>query len=1206
MDPYDANFIQINLQKSRTASVELGKRDDFQIALLTEPYSYKGTMTLLDSGRTALFHTNRCKPRAGVGVRGNFNPWLVEEFTGEDIATVAVSINNKMIYVSSVYLDINFPVRNILLTALVEKTNRKGIPLLVGLDTNAHSSLWGSEDTNSRGEEMEDFILENNLHILNEGQCPTFKTTRAATIIDVTLANQLAMQTICFNNWHVEERESLSDHKYISLQCASHPETTERKRNFRKADWSAFSTTTEVAIILTKWEDNSEGTDAAAEVNRLTDTLYEVIEKGLDRACPLRRPVAHGRPYNWWTPHLDELRADLERLTTRKHKNPHHFARYAEGRRRYKEAIDAARRDSWRNFVTKVEGAKDICSLVKTLEGRPRKGISLLQCEGTYTSTPEEAVDLLLKTHFPNHVDDFVAVKGKNTPDAEPTDLEKFITPLTIKAAFDSFGSHKAAGPDGLPPIVLKHLGSESLRMVEQIYKLSVRNAVIPNRWQQMKVVFIPKMGKGDYSQPKSYRPITLSNFLLKGLERIIHWHLTDHFVQPLVAQYAYTRGRSTDTALSDVVDHIEKAIHNRQSALVVSLDCSGAFDCIKFDSAIEAMVGKNIPTDITSWYDVMLRNRRVTAELQGTSKTITPTQGSPQGGILSPLVWNLVMDSLLTKLQPHAVKAVGYADDVLLIATGIDPTTLQHLMQDALNVVKGWSLGHGLNFNPNKTTVVMFNKARKHKITEPKLYLGDTELSYSDTVKYLGVTLQKRLSWATHLRDRTRKCFGLLQRIRTVVGREWGLSPAKLLYIYTAVIRPRLAYAAGVWANNINVTAKKRLNRIQGMILRAVSGAQRSTPLAAMEVAMGVQPLDLFLLEEATRARSRTRQLLPPTWDGISHGQTSTSLVGHQGVLDKTLNKLVDPKLPLEAGEMTNNWTVNGLAPEPDLVVYTDGSKMNSTGHGWLVTKGDQIVAEESGHLGTATITQAELTAIQSALRWLLQNPKPPRKQVLLLSDSRAALQSLFSHRSKNKLALETSSLITECQRHFALELKWVKAHDDNTGNEVADYLAKKGASEISSLVSPALPLAQSEVKNRIKIHHTKIWQARWRDTKGCEAAKSILPTVSEGVRHRKVRLLGRNSLNTLIQGVTGHGMFAGHLSKWRDIRPECSLCGEDAETASHLFHHCPALQQDRMQLPSDIDCYDVLTFFQSARIKHLMTSNVNKLNNETESRSP
>ncbi len=66
-----------------------------------------------------------------------------------------------------------------------------------------------------------------------------------------------------------------------------------------------------------------------------------------------------------------------------------------------------------------------------------------------------------------------------------------------------------------------------------------------------MRVAFIPKVGKECYTSLKSYRPITLSNFVLKVLKRIIQWSLTDRVVCLLLyGQYAYTAGRSTEMAL--------------------------------------------------------------------------------------------------------------------------------------------------------------------------------------------------------------------------------------------------------------------------------------------------------------------------------------------------------------------------------------------------------------------------------------------------------------------------------------------------------------------------------------------------------------------------------------------------------------------------------------------------------------------------------
>ncbi len=124
--------------------------------------------------------------------------------------------------------------------------------------------------------------------------------------------------------------------------------------------------------------------------------------------------------------------------------------------------------------------------------------------------------------------------------DADFTGVCQFITSSRVKAAFNSFGDFKAAGPDELPAIALKHLPEVGIEYVTELYKLSIATGKIPTCWTKMRVVFIPKSGKSDYAAAKSYRPITLSNFLLKGLERLVQWFILDCIIrEPLYQQHA-------------------------------------------------------------------------------------------------------------------------------------------------------------------------------------------------------------------------------------------------------------------------------------------------------------------------------------------------------------------------------------------------------------------------------------------------------------------------------------------------------------------------------------------------------------------------------------------------------------------------------------------------------------------------------------------
>ena len=142
-------------------------------------------------------------------------------------------------------------------------------------------------------------------------------------------------------------------------------------------------------------------------------------------------------------------------------------------------------------------------------------------------------------------------------------------------------------------------------------------------------------------------------------------WHLREKIItKALESQHAYTKGLSTESALSEVLDYVESSFYRRIKVIAVSMDCTGAFDCVGFDAISDAPITKGVPKGMTLWYTNLLKCRKVTANLHGVTRTITPGRGNPQGGILSPLVWNLVMDSLLKEFQSGPVKAVGYADD--------------------------------------------------------------------------------------------------------------------------------------------------------------------------------------------------------------------------------------------------------------------------------------------------------------------------------------------------------------------------------------------------------------------------------------------------------------------------------------------------------------------------------------------------------------
>ena len=140
---------------------------------------------------------------------------------------------------------------------------------------------------------------------------------------------------------------------------------------------------------------------------------------------------------------------------------------------------------------------------------------------------------------------------------------------------------------------------------------------------------------------------------------------------------------------------------------------------------------------------------------------------------MLSPLLWCLVADELLTRLNGRGVYAQGYADDICLLAVGKFPNTVSGLIQWALGTIEFWCGEHGLSVNPDKTGLVVFTRKRKLSgFFQPRLF--GKVLQRSMSVKYLGVILDSQLTWREHVAVKVRKAHNSLWACRRVYGREF------------------------------------------------------------------------------------------------------------------------------------------------------------------------------------------------------------------------------------------------------------------------------------------------------------------------------------------------------------------------------------------------------------------------------------------------
>ena len=272
-------LFQLNCHKSSAPVAKLSKNlGNYGIALIQEPNYFKGKLGGSEEHNTIFAGPKR--PRAAILYGRGVNIWKDTRFCGSDLATAILSRENKPdLYLASLYLDIKNSGHEVIpsmFANLVDHCLTKGLCLIVGADTNAHSVLWGLE-TNRRGEILEDFLASRGLSVENAGCRPTFVARGTQSCIDATFS----LGNPGVENWRVIDEDSLSDHMLIRFTVGS--ECSFRKvlvPDLSKANWVSFRSITE------KVRPQTPRTVSQVWIETETADFINTIHTALRQACP--------------------------------------------------------------------------------------------------------------------------------------------------------------------------------------------------------------------------------------------------------------------------------------------------------------------------------------------------------------------------------------------------------------------------------------------------------------------------------------------------------------------------------------------------------------------------------------------------------------------------------------------------------------------------------------------------------------------------------------------------------------------------------------------------------------------------------------------------------------------------------------------------------------------------------------------------------
>ena len=334
-----------------------------------------------------------------------------------------------------------------------------------------------------------------------------------------------------------------------------------------------------------------------------------------------------------------------------------------------------------------------------------------------------------------------------------------------IQATFKILKSGKSAGLDGLYAEHFKYACDQLSVLMSLVINSMILHSYLPNDLMDTIIIPIVKNKKGNVTDMDNYRPIAITSIFSKVLE-ILVLEKNSAIFNTSANQFGFKSKHSTDMGIFAMQQVVDMYTSLSSPIYICYLDASKAFDRINHWTLFRKLIHKGLPLAIVRLFAFWYTSQQFVIQWgQCLSQKFQVTNGVRQGGILSPMFFNVYVDDLSIALSTMntgcnlngvSMNAFLYADDTILVAPS--PIALQKL----LKCCEQFARENDMLFNVTKT-VCMFIRSKKFKqLSMPDMYLNDKCLKVVKSEKYLGV----RISNDTHDDDE------IISQMRSVYGR--------------------------------------------------------------------------------------------------------------------------------------------------------------------------------------------------------------------------------------------------------------------------------------------------------------------------------------------------------------------------------------------------------------------------------------------------
>ena len=742
---------------------------------------------------------------------------------------------------------------------LVDRTPQHDLVLVLG-DFNAkvgnNENIWGKTlgkhgiegDENENGNRLLEFCSNNNLCITNtqfiQKNCRkktwTSPDKRTENLIDYIITREEWLTSVKKTRVY-RSADIDSDHHLVIAEVKvklSNKKITQKKRyNMEKLNNGDVQRSFEVKIknryeILENLTDN----DTEKEWTTFKEAINQVAEEELGYTKRISQ--------TWISKEAESLVEEIRKKKGEAQSNKGNKGNNNEEEIKLKEMRQTLRKKLSRDknimlgVANEMEEAykkgdsKKLFANVNKMSGNTNNKLIMIEPIKEINGeiiTERERIMERWKEHFEkllnreepiNTADTMKEIEEMEQLQEEEDEMAEDIKLEEVEKAVKQMRRNKAPGVCKINAELLQNTGRHTIKWLHRVINTAWRTEQIPIDWR--KAVIIPIHKKGSRQECDNTRGISLLSVPGKVFSRVILNRMTEKVNGVLREnQCGFRKGRGCSDQIFFLRQLIEKRIEFNEETVICFIDFAQAYDSIWRKAAWKVTGKYGIHRKITKMIENIYSTVSTCIRIEGEETDWFEVKtGFRQGCILSPILFNIVLDYIMRRLEknhdlgatsePINTEDAEYADDTTLIAESLIR------ILELLEALTAESEKFGLKINTKKTKIMPISKREDER---RNVQHRNSEIEIVKTFTYLGSELKAEGGTENEIKRRIALAGTVFNRLQDKIFKKHDIKLRTKLRIFNTCVIPVLTYGSESWS--ITKTMESKLNATENKWLR-------------------------------------------------------------------------------------------------------------------------------------------------------------------------------------------------------------------------------------------------------------------------------------------------------------------------------------------------------------------------------------------------